>query len=190
MELKWLGVEKEVFSGDTLSYINLESGAYEGVMPVYCKVFPIFDDAVKVKVELQKVRATTLPEEEMQIAQSYSFHTDFEVEAVPLRSRDEALLSVRIVPFRQKGEGYEKLVSATLSVTMTPDFEAQKSSPRYANRSAMASGDWYKIGLPETGVYKLTYSDLTELGINLANIDPRQIRIYHNGGGVLPGKLA
>ena len=51
MELKWLGVEKEVFSGDTLSYINLESGAYEGVMPVYCKVFPIFDDAVKVKVE-------------------------------------------------------------------------------------------------------------------------------------------
>ena len=186
MELKWLGVEKEVFSGDTLSYINLESGAYEGVMPVYCKVFPIFDDAVKVKVELQKVRATTLPEEEMQIAQSYSFHTDFEVEAVPLRSRDEALLSVRIVPFRQKGEGYEKLVSATLSVTMTPDFEAQKSSPRYANRSAMASGDWYKIGLPETGVYKLTYSDLTELGINLANIDPRQIRIYHNGGGVLP----
>ena len=62
----------------------------------------------------------------------------------------------------------------------------QKTVSTYATRSAMASGAWYKIGLPETGIYKLTASDLTELGIDLANLDPRQIRIYHNGGGVLP----
>lgn len=62
----------------------------------------------------------------------------------------------------------------------------QKTVSTYATRSAMASGAWYKLGLPETGIYKLTASDLTELGIDLANLDPRQIRIYHNGGGVLP----
>ena len=62
----------------------------------------------------------------------------------------------------------------------------QKTNAVYATRSAMASGAWYKIGLPETGIYKLTATDLTELGLDLANLDPRQIRIYHNGGGVLP----
>ena len=42
---------------------------------------------------------------------------------------------------------------------------------KYANRSAMASGDWYKIGLSATGVYKLTYNDLKSLGLDLANLD-------------------
>jgi len=63
---------------------------------------------------------------------------------------------------------------------------AAKSNPSYAQRSVMASGDWYKIGLSETGIYKLTYSDLNSLGINVSGLDPRTIRIYHNGGGVLP----
>ena len=61
-----------------------------------------------------------------------------------------------------------------------------KSKPDYTRLSAMVSGDWYKIGLPETGMYKLTYNDLSSLGVDLSGLDPRTIRIYHNGGGVLP----
>ena len=190
IRLQWDGVYKESRESDTLLYMALESAEYNGAMPVFCQSFPIYDDAVKVEVQCLDVKTEPLTAEEMQVARGYSYSTDFEVDAVPLRSRDEALLSVRIVPFRQKGDQYEKLVSGDLSVTLTPDFSVQRSNPTYANRSAMASGEWYKIGLPETGIYKLTASDLSELGINVSNIDPRQIRIYHNGGGVLPEKNA
>ena len=186
IHLQWNGVMEERNPYDTLSYIGLQSAEYEGAMPVYCQSFPIFDHHVDVKVQLNKVVTTALTPEETQIAKAFSLAQDFEVTAVPLRSRDESLLSVRIVPFRQKGGGIEKLVSATLSVTLTPDFEAQKSRPSFAERSAMASGNWYRIGLPETGIYKLTYADLSNLGVDVANVDPRQIRMYHNGGGVLP----
>jgi hypothetical protein len=186
IELKWQGVVAERFADDTLLLIGLESGVYEGMMPVFVQSFPIFDDQVKVEVQLDRVKAKPLSEEERQVAQSFSYPSDFEVDALPLRSRDEALLSVRIVPFRQNGGCYEKLVSATLSVTLTPDYTASRAHASYATHSAMATGNWYKIGLPETGVYKLTYSELNELGVDVAHVDPRQIRIYHNGGGVLP----
>ena len=186
IRLQWNGVAKQYMASDTLLYMHLESGVYEDLMPVYCLSYPIYDDAVKVEVECLNVKAEALSEAEMQVARGFSYSADFEVTAIPLRSRDEALLSVRIVPFRQKGDQYEKLLSATLSVTLTPDFSIQKSNPTYASRSAMASGSWYKIGLPETGIYKLTASDLTDLGIDVSKVDPRQIRIYHNGGGVLP----
>ena len=186
IELKWRGVAAEYAADDTLYYIHLDAGVYEGLMPMFFQSFPIYDDQVKAKVELQNLKTAPLSEEEMQVAQSCAYKPDFEIESCPLRSRDEALLSVRICPFRQLGGSYEKLVSATLSVSLVPDFGSQKDNQTFAQRSAMASGDWYKIGLPETGIYKLTYSELTELGINLAAIDPRQIRIYHNGGGVLP----
>ena len=186
IHLQWHGVAEQRIDTDTLLYIDLESGVYESVMPVCYQSFPIYDDAVKVEVECLNVKAEALSAAEMKVARGYAYDTDFEVTATPLRSRDEALLSVRIVPFRQNGNQYEKLLSATLSVTLTSDFSRVKSNPTYATRSAMASGDWYKIGLAETGMYKLTASDLTELGVDVANLDPRQIRIYHNGGGVLP----
>ena len=190
IHLQWNGWVEEHVASDTLLYMALESAEYDGVMPVFCQSFPMYDDAVKVEARLLDVKVAPLSDEEMRVARDFSYGTDFEVNAVPLRSRDEALLSVRIMPFRQNGDLYEKLVSADLSINLTPDFNAQRSNPKFANRSAMASGEWYKIGLPETGIYKLTASDLSELGINVSNIDPRQIRIYHNGGGVLPEKNA
>lgn len=186
IRLQWNGVATERIGTDTLLYIALESAEYQGAMPVFCESFPIYDDAVKVVVQCLDVKTEPLTEEEKQVAGDFSYQSDFEVNAIPLRSRDEALLSIRIVPFRQEGDRYEKMISANLSITLIPDFSHQRSNPTYANRSAMASGEWYKIGLSETGIYKLTASDLSALGINVSNIDPRQIRIYHNGGGVLP----
>ena len=56
----------------------------------------------------------------------------------------------------------------------------------YAGNSVLESGVWYKMAIPSTGMYKLTYSDLVSMGVDVANIDPRNISIYHNGGGVLP----
>ena len=186
IQLQWNGVAVERNAYDTLSYINLESGTYEGAMPVFWQAFPIYDDEVTVKAECRNVKVAPLTQEEMEVAKSFTYSDDFEVNAIPIRSRDEALLSVRIVPFRQVNGQYEKLVSANLCVTLTPDLKAQKSNPTYANESAMARGAWHKMGLQETGIYKLGYSDLVDLGVNVTNLDPRTIRVYHNGGGVLP----
>ena len=184
--LQWNGVEEWHYGTDTLSYISLEDGNYNGPMPTFVHSMPIYDDAVSVTVELKDLKTAPLSAEEMDVAKIFSYAADFEINAIPLRSRDEALLSIRIVPFRQNGKQYEKLLSAHLLLTLTPDFSKTVSDVRYASRSAMASGNWYKIGLPESGIYKLTYEELKNLGINVSSVDPRQIRIYHNGGGVLP----
>lgn len=186
VRLQWNGIQEERNLYDTTSYISLESAGYENGTPVYYQSLPIFDDRVKAEVQLEEVKVMPLSPDELRLVASHRFATDFEVSALPLRSRDESLLSVRIVPFRQRGGQIEKLVSARLVTRLTPDFRSPANAPRYARESAMASGEWYKIGLPETGIYKLTYSDLSDLGINVAQVDPRQIRIYHNGGGVLP----
>ena len=184
--LQWNGVVEIRNANDTLFYIDLEDAEYFGTFPEYCQSISIYDDAVKVDVELNDIKAALLSEEELMVIDGNAFDTDFMVKAMPLRSRDEVLLSIRILPFRQKGNQVEKLLSATLVFTLTPDMTLMKQRPSFASRSAMASGDWYKVGLPETGVYKLTYDELKSLGINVESIDPHEIKIYHNGGGVLP----
>ena len=186
VDLQWNGVATSQYGTDTLSYIGLVDGYYNGPLPSYNLSLPIYDDAVKATVELKNLKTAPLTAEEWNVAKGCSYSADFEITAIPLRSRDEALLSIRIKPFRQNGSMIEKLLSADVVINLVPDLLQVKSDPKYASNSAMATGNWYKIGLPESGIYKLTYDDLKALDINVSNIDPRQIRIYHNGGGVLP----
>ncbi|CUS91376.1 Peptidase family C25, partial [Candidatus Kryptonium thompsonii] len=56
--------------------------------------------------------------------------------------------------------------------------------------SQLASGDWYKIPITEEGIYKITYTDLRNAGINPDNIDPRTIKIFNNGGFQLPENVS
>lgn len=190
IELKWKGVAPCYHANDSSLYIVLESAQYEGNMPVYVHSMPIFDSRVKVDFDLVDVKTIPLSNEEMRLAEGFACDDEFEVEATPLASRDEARLSIRVVPFQKRDGRLEKLVSARLEVRFAPDSEKAYSNRSYVHSSAMAMGDWYKIGLNETGVYKLTYNDLKSLGLNLSNLDPRTLRIYHNGGGLLPEKNA
>jgi len=50
------------------------------------------------------------------------------------------------------------------------------------NQSVLNSGTWYKIKVYEDGIYKLSYDDITGMGFN----NPTDIRIYGNGGSMLP----
>ncbi|MCB0475101.1 MAG: type IX secretion system sortase PorU [Flavobacteriaceae bacterium] len=52
--------------------------------------------------------------------------------------------------------------------------------------SPLAQGTWYKFAIDTTGVFKLDRKFLQDLGINTADLDPRNIRIFGNGGALLP----
>ncbi|MEP1093977.1 MAG: type IX secretion system sortase PorU [Cyclobacteriaceae bacterium] len=57
----------------------------------------------------------------------------------------------------------------------------------YAQSSVLSAGNWFKIGVIETGMYKLSRADLQNLGLNVGTLDPRKISIYGNGvNGILP----
>ena len=52
--------------------------------------------------------------------------------------------------------------------------------------SVLASGNWYKISTKSNGIYKLDYSSIEQLGINTNNLRINDIKLYSNGGGMLP----
>lgn len=53
--------------------------------------------------------------------------------------------------------------------------------------SVLSSGTWYKIPVTETGIYKLDYDYLNELGLDVDNLNPKKLAIYGNvNNGALP----
>lgn len=56
--------------------------------------------------------------------------------------------------------------------------------------SVLQTGIWLKIGVTKTGVYRLDYPSLVRQNAAFATADPRQFRLYGNGGLPLPQSLA
>jgi len=52
--------------------------------------------------------------------------------------------------------------------------------------SVLSTGSWYKIAVTENGIYKLDAAFLRKMGLDITAISPDQIKIYGNGGKMLP----
>ena len=57
------------------------------------------------------------------------------------------------------------------------------------SNSVLATGRWIRFEAPEEGVYRITRSMLSSLGIDANTVDPRTIKIYNNGGKILPENI-
>ena len=53
-------------------------------------------------------------------------------------------------------------------------------------QSPLQSGQWVKFSVEADGVYKIDYNLLRSAGINPDNINPRNLRLFGNGNGMLP----
>lgn len=73
---------------------------------------------------------------------------------------------------------------------MNPNLSLTHKSP--VQNSVMTNGDWYWIKVTDNGsgnsesIYKISKSFLESAGINLSGVDPRTIKMYGNGGEILP----
>ncbi len=60
--------------------------------------------------------------------------------------------------------------------------------PSYATASVLATGEWVKIGVVNTGVHAISKQYLRSVGVNPDAINPQTIKIYGHGAGMLPQK--
>lgn len=60
----------------------------------------------------------------------------------------------------------------------------------YHDSSVLASGSWYKIAVRDPGVYKVDLALLRTLGITAPSFPSGSIRLYGNGGRMLPESCA
>lgn len=102
---------------------------------------------------------------------------------------------LEIIPFRinPDTEVPEKLISFDISIieavnhsSLNPNSNGRQSST--VENSVLSTGDWYKVGIVETGVYLLNYNYVIGLNPSFAGADINSIKLYGNGGDMLPEK--
>ena len=100
--------------------------------------------------------------------------------------RKKPAMYVSFMPFRTNPVSgkIEKLVSFRIGFIGygTP----LKSSQEYASQSVLATGNWLKFSTSGHGVHKVTYEELANAGFSFQGVYPNQIRLFGNGGAMLP----
>jgi len=80
----------------------------------------------------------------------------------------------------------QRVVSYRISIETRLISEKNKNNKAFGGGSVLATGDWYKIGVVDDGVYKISYQLLKSLGADIDNLNPNDFKVYGNGGKMLP----
>ena len=96
----------------------------------------------------------------------------------------ERYASIRVGLFKNIKGKVQRLSSFTISESNAPmPMNAQKVG---TTQNPLSSGGFYKIKVDKSGIFKITSQFLRDNGMNPSNINPKNFRIYGNGGIMLP----
>lgn len=111
------------------------------------------------------------------------------IEAYVAFQQKQAFSHIYIVPIRKNESTgkYERLTAFDIQVNAIEEAKSTRTNTKsFSNNSVLTNGTWYKIGVSKTGIYRIDYNFLASIGIQPESINPRNIRIYGNGGKMLP----
>jgi hypothetical protein len=111
--------------------------------------------------------------------------SDIKASLSSVNARGEWTGRLRLSPIVKNGNSYKRIKSFSFSYNQ--DFNTNRSTAAAAviSNSVLNSGSWHRFYVEKSGVYKLTRAFLSSLGFD-TNVDPRTIKIYGNGGRMLP----
>lgn len=102
------------------------------------------------------------------------------------KDRKKPFALIRVPAYAVNNGVLSQLAAFSIDVTE----KEQAASPALkttGSDSPLSHGNWYKIAISSTGIYKIDYDFITsKLGVNAAALSSDKIRVFGNGGNMLP----
>ena len=163
----------------------ISADGYEN-LPEYFERFETDAFYEEYEVVLSEVQTARLSAEEAALVPANFTENDFRASAVTMVDRKKNYTAVSVLPIRKSGSGFEKLLSAAVSVKAVPSSRKAAKSHTYVSNSVLRTGNWYKIAVTKTGIHKVTYADLAAMGMPVNGLASARLSIFGNGGAMLP----
>lgn len=112
-----------------------------------------------------------------------SLNTEFDF----FQARNKMMGQIILSPIIKENNIYKKLTSFEYLISS----DISRTSSAFTNNivsienSVLNTGEWFRFYVLKSGVYKISKGFLNSLGMN-TNVDPRQIKIFGNGGRMVP----
>lgn len=196
IEIEWLKVGIEVgFDEKPIKFLYSNQTINDPGnfwLPFYQTKLNLPQNTTDFTVELTDVVYEPLTTEENEVLKDIpdeAVQTEIEISSYVTTIKKQPYAAIVFTPLRKATNGnIQKIKSFKINITdIVPQSTVGKTGKRsFKVRSVLASGNWFKIGLVNEGIYKVDYAMLQNMGFNMNNLQSVQLRLFGNGGGALP----
>ncbi len=161
-------------------------------IPYFFKILDVIRSSSVPEVAINDAVYEELPAADLQLVSVdkaiIGEHIDI-ISRVSYQNKKPFLL-ISFIPLRKNSftGKTERLVSFSLdfSYIKSKELAGNSKAQQYASHSVLQSGDWYRVDVSRSGIHKITYDDLAAMGMNVSGLNPKNLRVYGNGGKMLP----
>ncbi len=186
-QIQWRISEGANAKGDMVKFENFDESFNDvewGTIPIWNKQFQNNFNNADLKNVIYEVSPISYPKEITD-----KLNDQVIIFSRVVYDRKKPSLLTTIIPLRKNpltGK-IERLISFNLSFKNNSANKTNNIVARnYAANSVLKTGNWYKLSISSSGIYKIGYKELQKIGIEPNSINPKNIRIYGNGGGMVP----
>ena len=181
--ISWKGIDKWLLNNTSIDVLTFGGAQYpmENRLPFFNQKQEI-DKAFTYNVELINPKFIRLTEEESKLLTGIALSSNFDVKSSLSSQSNTKFLEINILPFVRQNGIAMRLTDFDIKISKlnSPQKVSSSTLHTYSSKSVLSQGKFVKVKIKDTGVYKLTFEDLSSMGI-----DPANVKVFGYGGAVL-----
>lgn len=176
----------EDFSLEFLNFEGAISDFHYGDLPLFFQKIAVDNFFSDCEVQVSNARFEPLSTKDKNLVPVALLKSQLEPVVHCYAERGKAYAMLTFLPFVIDGSGnISRLLSCDISIR--PKYYS-KNAPKthsYAANSVLSTGLWYKVAVSETGLHKVSYEDLVQMGFSASQVASSQLSVFGNGMGRL-----
>ncbi len=192
IELDW----QEITSVKTLNDLSVNYIYFEGSsmdfeyasLPVFTYETKLPNEVYTYELEIINAVCDTLSIADSELISDADL-VSYEFEHWIKKNGTDAILSILPLKWDNSTSQIILLKKFDILLSLVPEQEKQSlaiSQPSYSDNSVLAQGQWFKLGIVNTGIHKIDWDFIVSMGMDPANIDVSKIGVFGNYEGMLP----
>lgn len=177
-------IEIPSFNAENFSF-NFDEGL------LFVSQWALSNSINEASITVNNVNYASIPKSELK---------DLDVSTIPKKltfslknaiARDKQYAVFQLSPIINDQGNFKKVTSFQISYNTSSVANRTSVLNKFAKAAAVSNsvlntGEWYRFYVDTTGVFKLSKSFLQRLGVRVNEVDPRTIKLYGNGGRMIP----
>ena len=149
--------------------------------------FPVAGFADENSLKISNIVYESIPQSKLGELSLVSIPNSIQASLKNMNNSENQRATISLSPIIKTGSGFQRIKS----FSYTYNLGAQRNQNTTFNfneisNSVLSSGEWYRFYVEKSGIYRISKSFLQSLGMNVDAADARNIKIYGNGGRMLP----
>ena len=184
---EWLQSKNITIDGANIELLKFKGALYDDAQPG----LPVFLTEISVdkndgRISIEEVISEPISWNYWQEKEQEKFN-DIQLSASVEKEGNNYFAKIILIPLFKKSGQWHKITSAKIVFLPFNKAESNLRNTNFKQESVLKTGNIFQLSIPQKGVYQIKTDFIrSQLKLDPATIDPKQIKLYAGQSGMLP----